>query len=96
MTLMTKPVTAADALETGLVDMLCEDTEAALRQHLARLKHLSKPAISRYKAYMASCSGNPLADKALALEGNRAVFSDPDVLAGIRRYVTDLKLPWEE
>lgn len=96
MTLMTKPVTATDALETGLVDILCEDTEVALRQHLARLKHLSKPAISRYKAYMTSCSGNPQADKASALEANRAVFSDPDVLAGIRRYVTDLKLPWEE
>ena len=96
MTLMTKPVSAADARETGLVDVLADDPEAALRQHLARLKHLTRPAIARYKAYMATCSGNPDADKASALAANRAVFSDRQVLAGIRRYVTELKLPWEE
>ncbi len=96
MTLMTRPVSAADARETGLVDVLANDPEAALRQHLARLKHITRPAIARYKAYMATCNGNPDADKAAALAANRAVFSDPDVLAGIRRYVTELKLPWEK
>lgn len=96
MTLMTKPVSTADALASGLVDVLADDPETALRQHMARLKHLRQPAIARYKAYLSSCSGNPAADKAAALEANRAVFSDPDVLAGIRRYVTELKFPWEE
>ncbi|MBN9669601.1 enoyl-CoA hydratase/isomerase [Roseibium aggregatum] len=96
MTLMTKPVTAADALASGLVDVTADDAEAALRQHLARLRHLGRPAIARYKAYLAGCSGDPVQDRSAALEANRAVFSDPVVLAGIRRYVTDLKFPWEE
>lgn len=96
MTLMTKPVTAADALASGLVDVLADDGEAALRQHLARLRHLGKLALARYKSYLAECTGDPAQDRANALEANRAVFSDPDVLAGIRRYVTELKFPWEE
>jgi len=96
MTLMTRPVSAAEAREAGLVDVVSDDPEAALCQHLARLKHLTRPAITRYKAYMATCSGNPETDKEAALAANRAVFSDPQVLAGIRRYVTELKLPWED
>lgn len=95
MTLMTRPVTAADAQSTGLVDVLAEDGEAALRQHLARLRHLSRPAIVRYKAYTAASSGDPARDRDDALEANRTMFSDPDVLAGIRRYVSELKFPWE-
>lgn len=96
LTLMTKPVSAVDAVASGLVDVLAEDGEAALRQHLSRLRHLRKPAIARYKSYMAVCSGHPVEDRAPALEANRAMFSDPEVLAGIRRYTAELKFPWEE
>ncbi|MCX2725790.1 enoyl-CoA hydratase/isomerase [Roseibium salinum] len=74
MTLMTKPVSAADALGSGLVDVLADDAETALRQHLARLQHLNKQAIARYKAYMNACSGSADRDKASALEANRAFF----------------------
>ncbi|MEP1575570.1 enoyl-CoA hydratase/isomerase [Roseibium album] len=95
MTLMTKPVDAQKAREVGLVDVLTDNTEAALRQHLVRLSHLQKPAIARYKTYLAACGGNPEEDKAAALVANRDMFSDPGVLAGIRRYVSELKFPWE-
>lgn len=95
MTLMTKPVSAAEALSSGLVDVLAEDGETALRQHLARLRHLTRPALARYKSYLAGCSGDPVQDRQQALDANRTMFSDPGILAGIRRYVTELKFPWE-
>ncbi|NDV85380.1 enoyl-CoA hydratase/isomerase [Aurantimonas aggregata] len=95
MTLMTRPVSAADAAASGLVDVLCDDVARELVRHLDRLKHLRKPAIARYKTYMATCRGDLDAGKASALAANRACFDDPAVIAGIRRYVTELKLPWE-
>lgn len=95
MTLMTRPITAADAAASGLVDVVCDDVERELRRHLDRLKHLRKPAIARYKGYMATCHGDVDADRASALAANRACFHDQDVIAGIRRYVAELKLPWE-
>ncbi|MBO0344289.1 enoyl-CoA hydratase/isomerase [Roseibium sp. CAU 1637] len=95
MTLMTKPVSAHDAAASGLVDVVAENADAALRQHLTRLQHLNRQAIASYKCYMASCSGNPERDKVAALTANRTFFSDPSVVAGIQRYVSELKFPWE-
>jgi polyketide biosynthesis enoyl-CoA hydratase PksH len=96
MTLSTKAVSAADAQAWGLADVVCDDPEIALRQHLGRLRQLRKPAISEYKAYLAACTGKPDEDKRSALAANRKMFSDPAVLDGIRRYVTELKFPWED
>ena len=96
MTLMTKPVSASDAHGAGLVDVMTENAELALRQHLARLRHLTRPAIASYKTYLTACSGEPMKDRSAALEANRTMFSDPQVLNGIRRYVEDLKFPWED
>ena len=95
MTLMTKPVTAKDASASGLVDVVAENTDTALRQHLTRLQHLNRQSIASYKSYMASCSGDPARDKSAALAANRTFFSDPEIVAGIQRYVSDLKFPWE-
>ncbi len=96
MTLMTKSVSATDAHGAGLVDVMTENAELALRQHLARLRHLTRPAIASYKTYLSGCSGEPMKDRSAALEANRTMFSDPQVLNGIRRYVEDLKFPWED
>lgn len=95
MTLMTKPVSAQDAHRAGLVDMVVDDPETALQREIPRLARLQKPALERYKSYMAQCSGDPTTDRAAALSANRQMFSDPDVIAGIRRYTTDMKFPWE-
>ncbi len=96
MTLMTKPVSATEALGAGLVDVMTENAEFALRHHLARLRHLTRPAIASYKTYLSGCLGEPMKDRSAALEANRMMFSDPHVLNGIRRYVEDLKFPWED
>lgn len=95
MTLMTKPVGAVQAQDWGLVDVLADDPEAELARHLARLRLLKGSAIARYKRYAAGLAGEPSVDRDAALAANRAIFSDPDVVAGIRRYVTEMKFPWE-
>jgi 3-carboxymethyl-3-hydroxy-acyl-[acp] dehydratase len=96
LTLATQPVPAARACEWGLVDAVDADSEALLRRHLLRLRRLSRTAIRRYKAYMLRIS-QPLADlKAPAVAANLEVFSDPENLAGIARYVQHGVFPWEK
>jgi polyketide biosynthesis enoyl-CoA hydratase PksH len=95
LTLMTRPISAAEALSCGLVDALESPVESVLRQHLLRLRHLDKTAIGRYKKYMSETADILHQRKAPALDANRALFSDPKVRANISRYVTEMKLPWE-
>lgn len=95
MTLTTQSVNAAKALEWGLLDELGDPVDALLRKHLLRLKNLSKQAVGRYKRHMAELSGQLHAARPAALEANRAMFSDPKVRADIKRYVMQMKFPWE-
>ena len=96
MTLMTQPIALEQAHVWGLVDAFDRSSADLLRKHLLRLRRLTKPAIARYKQYLATL--NPLlADaKAAALQGNQAVFSDPQNLQMISRYVETGLFPWEK
>jgi polyketide biosynthesis enoyl-CoA hydratase PksH len=95
LTLMTQPISAKQACEWGLVDAHDHLSEALLRRHLQRLRRLSKIAIRRYKAYM-SRVGGPLQDlKAPAVAANMEIFSDPENLQAITRYVERGVFPWE-
>lgn len=97
MTLMTRPIGAEEALAAGLVDAVEASGDRLLRQHLMRLRRLSRPAIARYKRYMGYAEGDWLsARKPAALAANRELFSDPAIRRDIRRYVTEMKFPWEE
>jgi polyketide biosynthesis enoyl-CoA hydratase PksH len=72
------------------------DCDALLRRHLLRLRPLSQTAIHRYKAYMNRIA-QPLADlKSLAVASNVEVFTDPQNLQAIARYVERGLLPWEK
>ena len=96
LTLMTQPISARQACEWGLVDAHDHLSEALLRRHLQRLRRLSKVAIRRYKAYM-SRVGWPLQDlKAPAVAANLEIFSDPENLQAIARYVERGVFPWEK
>lgn len=95
LTLMTRPVGTEDAAAWGLVDAAGDDVQALLRQHLMRLRHLDKSAITRYKAYMAQSAEILQTQKPLALDANREMFSDPKIRANIKRYVAEMKFPWE-
>lgn len=95
LTLTTSPVTAETALAWGLVDALDDGLDALLRRHLVRLRRLGRPAIGTYKRYAAGLAGELERGKPAALAANRALFADPEVQRNIRRYVTEMKFPWE-
>lgn len=95
LTLSTQPVNAAQALAWGLVDGVEDAVDGLLRKHLLRLRRLDKSAIGRYKLYRHDLSALIDAARPPALEANRMMFSDPATRAGIRRYVTEQKFPWE-
>jgi 3-carboxymethyl-3-hydroxy-acyl-[acp] dehydratase len=95
LTLMTQPISAAQAREWGLVDAVEPQSELLLRRHLLRLRRLAKPAIRRYKMYMSGFGESLAAMKPRALAANQEVFSDPGNLAAIGRYVESGLFPWE-
>jgi polyketide biosynthesis enoyl-CoA hydratase PksH len=94
LTLLTRPIDAEEALRIGLADAV-GDAETLLKSHARRLALFSRPAIGRYKAYMARLSDLAAKARPEALDANRAMFADPEVQRNILRYVRDMKLPWE-
>lgn len=95
MTLSTQPVSAAQALQWGLVDALEDPVEALLRKQLLRLRRISKRAVGKYKEYAADSLGMLQECRSSALDANRAMFADPIIRGGIHRYVVEGKFPWE-
>lgn len=96
LTLMTQPISAKQAADWGLVDAIDAQSDVLLRRHLQRLRRLSKTAIRRYKSYMNRIA-TPLQDlRAAAVAGNLEVFTDPENLQGIVRYVERGIFPWEK
>jgi polyketide biosynthesis enoyl-CoA hydratase PksH len=95
LTLMTQPFGVAQACEWGLVDAFEPRSDALLRRHLLRLSRLSRTAIRRYKRYMSGLSSALSEQKPRAVAANREVFSDPENLAAITRYVERGVFPWE-
>lgn len=97
MTLTTQPIDVEEARAAGLVDAVDDSAEDLLRRHLMRLRHLDRDAVARYKRYMADMDGAWLAArKPAALAANREMFADATVRRNIRRYVSDMKFPWED
>jgi polyketide biosynthesis enoyl-CoA hydratase PksH len=95
MALVTQPITAGQAQEWGLVDACAENSDDLLRKQLLRLRRLSKDGIARYKRYACSLDDALRTSKPKALEANMEVFSDPNNLRKIARYVGTGKFPWE-
>lgn len=95
MTLTTQPVGVAQAAGWGLVDAYEADSAALLRKHLLRLRRVSRTGVARYKRFFAALDGSIEGDRDKALAANRQVFSDPENLAGIVRYVETGAFPWE-
>ncbi|MBL8261468.1 MAG: enoyl-CoA hydratase/isomerase [Xanthomonadaceae bacterium] len=95
MTLMTQPISAAQALEWGLVDAVEENGSNLLRKQLLRLRRIGRDGIVRYKRYANELDDSLRSARPKALAANREVFSDPDNLRRIARYVRTGKFPWE-
>lgn len=95
MALTTRSVQAEEAATLGLVDAVGADLDALLRAWTGRLRYLKKPAIARYKAYMAGVTGRPPEDREAALTDNRSLFQDADIRADLRRFSETGRFPWE-
>lgn len=95
MTLMTQPVTVQQAHAWGLVDAYEENSESLLRKHLLRLRCLPKTGIIRYKSYMNQLNSMLSQSKSMAVAANQEIFSDPQNLEWIYRYVEKGQFPWE-
>ena len=96
LTLMTQPIAAKQAFEWGLVDAFDAQGDALLRRHLQRLRRLSKVAIRRYKNYMSTLHQSLSNLKSPAVAANLEVFSDPENMAAVARYVKQGVFPWEK
>jgi polyketide biosynthesis enoyl-CoA hydratase PksH len=95
LTLMTRPIDVKQALAWGLVDASGENSDRLLHVHLRRLKYVSGAAIAEYKAYMATFNRLLSESYAPAVQANRKMFSNPETLDGIRRYVATGRFPWD-
>lgn len=95
MTLMTQPISAAQAQEWGLVDVCAENSDDLMRKQLLRLRRLGKDGIARYKRYASSLDDGLGASKPKALAANLEVFSDPNNVQKIARFARTGKFPWE-
>lgn len=95
LTLSAQSVSARTALDWGLVDACEAQGQPLLRRHVMRLRRLAPTALARYKRY-ATAIGPQLAQfRDAAIAGNLEVFTDPDNLRGIARYLEQGLFPWE-
>lgn len=95
LTLMTKPVVAQQAKEWGLVDVCSERSDVAVAQHITRLSKLPKEGIAAYKLFMNGLTDSLAERRDAAVAANRRIFSDPDNLDRITRFVEHGIYPWE-
>jgi polyketide biosynthesis enoyl-CoA hydratase PksH len=95
LTLLTLPISAREAHIWGLVDAFDENSDSLLRRHLLRLRNLPKRSIARYKSYTLELDNIIVCMKDRAIARNVEVFSDPENIEGIKRYVEKGLLPWQ-
>ena len=95
MALMTKPFSAKEAFDFGIVDCVSEKPSLALGQHIARIKKVPANAIRNYKKYMRTLYGTRAEYKDVAIKENVNIFSDEENQERIRNFVKNGIYPWE-
>ena len=95
LALTTHPIEAPQACAWGLVDAYGPSSDDILRRHLQRARRFSKRAIVQYKSYARAMHCQAREAKSRAVAEHRRLFSNPESLAAIRRFVETGALPWE-
>jgi polyketide biosynthesis enoyl-CoA hydratase PksH len=95
LTLTTQPITVQQAHAWHLVDAYEEQSTMLVRKHLQRLRRLPRAGIMRYKRYINHLNPILTEAKTLAVSANQEMFSDPQTLEGIFRFVENGQFPWE-
>lgn len=94
-TLLTKPISSEKAYEYGLIDEWGTDNNTILQRHLRRLSVLSKESIRNFKAYRNMYTKDLLEKQNTAIQSNKEMFSNKNILTNIYRFVEEGVLPWE-
>jgi polyketide biosynthesis enoyl-CoA hydratase PksH len=94
LALSTQPIEAAEAYRWGLVDAYGADPDQLLLPYLQRWRRLSPLAIRKLKTYMNQLQPIDSTTQTLAVKTISTLMADPEVKAGIRRYVEDGSVPW--
>ncbi len=95
LTLTTQPISAAQALDWGLVDAVDDQSQNLVQRHLQRLRRLTKPAVCRYKSYLNAIHPELSACRDAAVRANREMFADQTTRLSIARYAREGLFPWE-
>lgn len=95
LSLATQPIPARQALDWGLVDACEDNSENLLRKQLLRLRRLGRDSVARYKRYASGLDDSLVAAQPAAVAANTQVFSDPENLRRIARFVQTGEFPWE-
>ena len=86
LTFTTSTISADEARQIGLVDVVSRDSRDSVRRHLIKLQVLRKEKIAQFKAFRTEL-GNPLNEaRNAALAANLAMFSDPASLRAISHF----------
>jgi polyketide biosynthesis enoyl-CoA hydratase PksH len=95
MTLMTTPIDIKSAYDWGLIDAFSDNPADLLRKHLLRLRLLSRENVELYKRYSSGLPESLSEAKGMAASENAKMFSDPQRLELIRKFITTGCFPWE-
>lgn len=94
MTLTAQRLDAGEARGIGLVDDLAEDPDDALRRLMIRFDRMPVAGVAAGKAYVQSLAPMDAEVERRALDAICARIADPEVMAGVRRFLEGEGLPW--
>ncbi len=94
MTLTAQRIDAGEARAIGLVDDVAGDPDDALRRLMIRLDRMPAAGVAAGKAYFQSLVPLDAEAERRALDAICARIADPEVMAGIRRFIEGEGVPW--
>lgn len=95
MTLSTLPVSAREALASGLLDEVTDDLDGAMRRLLLRIGKLEEGTIVNLKTYFRKMWIVNEEMERLAVEEITRLVSEPRVRENIRQFVVHQRFPWD-
>lgn len=91
-TMMTKPFSAIEACNCGLVSICSDKSDFELKKCILRLSYLSKDVIKVYKDYLNKLNKFIDNSEEIAIKTNVEVFSNKNALDKIEQFITNNKL----
>ena len=96
MTLTTLPVSAQEALASGLIDELGEDPDARIRGWWLRLARLESGTVENIKAYFRKMWLVTEEMEEVAVQEIAKLMTMPKIRTNIRNFVEHNRFPWDK